>query len=253
MASLQDVSTLECGAIAMVPKVEIISEDNIEGGMRTITNVELSINLSIRNILTDVVFNSLNFSLRGYGYSIEEAKRDAILSLDVNSPLFYNFIKNTKERIILYYDKNTSTLIAKANTLASQHKCDEALALLSAYPETLKGYPQVANTIKKIFTQLQTHESSQILLAARAALAKRDFQGAAELASCVDATSSCASEAKVILNSIKQARDKEYKDEVNLEKQRIASQERMTKASIQAARDIAKAYYQRQTIYYFWW
>ncbi|GEM_PF-531079 len=264
MVSPQDVTAAECAPIAMVPDVNVISEEKVEGVMRTITTVELSVNISVRDILTDAVINTLQLSAKGNGYSVAEARRNAIQSIKEKSAVCLQFVNSTKERVVSYYEEKTSSLIAKANTLASMQQYDEALAILSAYPESLGGYEQVYDAMKSIFVKAQTKYCSQTILAARAALANRDFEGAGELASSIDVTSSCASEAKEVLNSVKQCQDKAYNDYIALEKQRISSNERLEKqrissnervatATVNAARDIATEYYKRQTTYIFWW
>ena len=85
-----------------------------------------------------------------------------------------------------------------------------------------------------------------------------------EIASCIDITSSCGAEAKSLLASIKQGNDQVYNDEISYRNERMRAQERMatekmksqeriTTATIRAARDVAKAYYGRQTNYVYIW
>lgn len=253
LMSPQNIVAIECGPIAMIPVVDVVNEDKIEGGMRTITSIELSVNIYIKNIMTSEVFNSLQISAKGNGYSIAEAKRNAIQSINERNDIYSQFVNSTKERIISYYENNTTSLIAKANTLASMQLYDEALAILYAYPESLKGYTQVATAIRTIFTKAQSQYCSQTILAARAAIANHDFEGAAELISSIDATSSCYNEAKDVLQAIKISKDKIYNDAISIEKQRIKSNEQIATATINASRDIATAYYKRQTTYIFWW
>lgn len=251
IASAEGVASMECSAIAMIPEVNVLSKELVEGGMRNITTLELSITITVRNILTNAIFNTITISAKGNGYSETEAMRSAIKSIEPSKHL--QFIKTSKEKIIAYYRNNTSSLIAKANTLASQQMYDEALATLSSYPESLSGYPQVAVAISSIFKKAQTQYCSEILLAARAAYAQRDYDGAAGLASTIDATSSCASEAKALLASIRRSAEQEYKNQLEMERQERMSRERVATATIKAARDVAVAYYKRQNNYIFFW
>jgi len=251
MASSEGVASMETCAIAMIPEVNVLNKELVEGGMRNITSMELSVTITVRNILTGAVFNTTSVSLRGEGYSENEAMRSAIRKID---PAKYaSFVKLAKEKIMSYYRNNTAALIAKANTLANQQQYDEALATLSSYPESLADYPKVATAITAIFKKAQTQYCSEILQAARAAFAQRDFEGAANIASTIDATSSCATEAKALLESIKRSTDKQYNNEVEAQRQKVMTRERIATATIKAARDVAVAYYKRQNNYVFFW
>lgn len=251
MASTEGVASMECCAIALVPEVNVLNKELVEGGMRNIVTTELTITITVRNILTNAVFSSTTINTKGEGYSDAEAIRTAIRKIEPDR--YVQFIKTAKTKIIDYYRSNTSALIAKANTLANQQRFDEALATLSSYPESLSGYPQVAKAIAAIFKKAQTQYCSEILLAARAAYAERDFEGAAGLASTIDGSSNCASEAKALLNSIRNSADQVYRDQVNAERQERQSKERVATATIKAARDVAVAYYKRQNNYVFFW
>lgn len=251
IASAEGVASMECSAIAMIPDINILSKELVEGGMRNITTIELSITITVRNILTNAIFNTTTISAKGNGYSEIEAMRSAIKTIEPSR--YLQFVKTAKEKIITYYRNNTSSLITKAKTLANQQQYDEDLATLSSYPESLSGYPQVAATIASIFKQSQTKYCSEILQAARAAYAQRDYEGAAELASTIDATSSCGSEAKALLSSIRKGAEQEYKNQLEMERQERLSNERVATATINAARDVAVAYYKRQNNYIFFW
>lgn len=251
--SKEGVAGTEFGAVVMVPEVCIINSNSIYGGMRQIFSVELGITVTVRNMITNTVFNTIQIFSNGEGYSDVEAKRSAINKIDVLDNRYSEFVKVTKSKIHDYYKNNTDALIAKANTLASQQMFDEALALLSTYPESLPGYANVSNVLISIFKKCQSQYCNQILLSAQAAYSRRDYDDAADLVSMVDAQSSCATQAKVLLNSIKKDMDKQYHDAVEMEKDKIRSDEQIRTAQINAIKDIAIAYFKRQTEYVFLW
>lgn len=221
--------------------------------MRQILSVELGITVTVRNMITNTVFNTMQIASKGEGYSDNEAKRSAINKIDALNIDYSRFVEATKMKISDYYRNNTVSLITKANTLASQQLFDEALALLSTYPESLPGYTKVSNAMVSIFKKCQTQYCSQILLSAQAAYSKHDYTEAAELVSMIDAQSSCAAQAKALLNSIKKGMDKQYNDIIAMEKEKIRSDERIKSAQIKAIKDIATAYFKRQTEYIFFW
>ena len=253
MVTAEGISATEYSAIAMIPEISILSNERIEGGMQNLITLELSIQITIRNIITNNIFNSIQLSLKGNGYTVNEAQRAAITSINASSPEYATFLKETKDRIINYYKNNTSLLISKAKVFAAQQQYDEAIALLATYPEFLSDYIKVSATIKDIFKQGQTHYCSQLLQSARAAYANRDFEVASEIVSYIDASSSCAREAKDLLLSIKKNQDAVYNNEITLQKEYLKSKERIATATINAARDVAKAYFKRQTTYVYLW
>ena len=216
--STKGVAGIECGAIIIVPEVNIINSNSVYGGMRQILSVELGITVTVRNMITNTVFNTIQIASKGEGYSDNEAKRSAINKIDVLNADYSRFVEATKLKISDYYRNNTIALITKANTLASQQLFDEALALLSTYPESLSEYTKVSNAMASIFKKYQTQHCSQILLSAQAAYSKHDYTEAAELVSLIDAQSSCAAQAKALLEAIKKSMDKQYNDIIAMEK-----------------------------------
>lgn len=263
-ASANGVAATECSAIVMVPEISVADEGKVEGTMRTIYTRQLDVALTVRNVITNTVFCSMQMTCSGEGYSHDEANRSAIRKIDTNSSRYRSFVENAKKKIVEYYANNTSTLIAKANNLAARQLYDEALALLSTYPESLSGYTQIATAMDAIFKKSQTKYCSEIMQSARAAYAQRDFAMAADIASTINSQSSCAAEAKELLAQIKHDVDKEhndevamqreqYRDKVAMEHERIKANEREKTAASQAAAEIAKAYYQRQTQYIYFW
>jgi hypothetical protein len=253
MITSQGIAATEFSAIAVVPEVTIIDEKIVEGGQRNIYTQQLEVTLIIRNIITNTVFNSLSLTCKGEGYNKSEAIRSAIKRINGSNTIFVDFITTSKQKIYNYYNEYTSLLVNKANTLASQQAYDEALALLSTYPEHLSGYSRVAQTIKVIFDKSQTQYCSQIILSARQAYSLRDYEKAAEIIALINSQSSCATEAKQLLSQIKKEVDNVYKEQVAIEREEIKSKERIQSQLITAARDISVAYFKRQTQYLFFW
>lgn len=258
LLSSEGFAGTECGAIILVPEVDVINSSQINGGMRRITSMEVGLTISVRHLVTGTVFQSLQLSAKGDGYSEGEAMRSAINKINTKSYDCITFVKQAKQKIFDYYKENTSSLITKANTLASQQSYDEAIALLSTYPESLPGYAQVSAAIVSIFTKAQTQYCSQILLSAKAAYAREAYDEVTEFISLIDAQSSCASEAQALLNSIKKDLEEqraEAKQERlradSLHMERMRSDERVQIAKINAAKDVASAYFQRQKEYVF--
>lgn len=251
LATADGMSATDCGAIAMVPEVTVSDEQIIESGMRNTTSVRLHISISVLNIFNGTVFSTIQADCKGEGYSGSEARRNAIRNMDLKT--CEAEFRNVKSKIVAYYNANTPAIITKANTLAAQQEYEEALAVLSSYPESLPGYPQVSAAMVSIFKLAQTRHCSQLLQEARSAFANRDYATAASLLAMIDATSSCAQEAKTLQNAIKRDADIMYANEIKAESEQRKANERVAQATIKAARDVAVAYFKRQTRYVFFW
>lgn len=246
------VAATECGAIAMIPEVTIIDEKLIEGGMRNIYTTEVNVSITVRNIITNTVFNTLNITSKGEGYSKIEALRSSIKK--INEQKYGQFAVITKNKVNDYYSSNYEILIRKAYNLCAQQLYDEAIALLVTYPESLSDYSQVSFAIQKIYQQYLTQYCEEIMMIAHAEYAKRNFEKAADIAASVDPSCSCFNSAKSLLSSIKKDNDKEYQNEIENQREELRSRERIATATINAAKDVAVAYFKkRENNYIFFW
>ena len=251
ICTVEGVAATECGAIAMVPEVAVLDEQLVEGGLRNIRTIEISINVSVRNIITNTVFNTLTITSKGEGYSMQESLRSAIKK--INAQNYINFAQATKKKVEDYYSSNAANLIKKANTLSAQQQYDEAIALLTTFPESLADYSRVSAAIQNIYQQYLSQNCEEIMMMAQAEYAKRSFEKAADLAATVDPSSSCYNSAKSLLSSIKKDNDKIYQNEIEKERQEQRTRERITIAKVNAARDVAVAYFKRKSNYIFFW
>lgn len=251
ICATEGVAATECGAIAMVPEVSVLDEEHVEGGMRNIYTTEINITISVRNLITNTVFNTLNITSKGDGYSKAESLRSAIKK--INEQRYTSFADVTQKKVSDYYRTSVSSLIAKANTLSAQQQYDEAIALLATYPESLSGYPQVSAAIRNIYQKYLTQNCEEIMMMARAEYAKRNYDRAADLAASIDPSCSCFSNAKSLLSSIKNSNDAVYQNEINERRESRKSRERVATAAINAARDVAVTYFKRKTNYLFFW
>ncbi len=251
ICTTNSVAATECGAIAMIPEVSILDEQLVETGMRNLYTTEVNVSVSVINIITNTIFNTLNLTSKGDGYSKTEALRSAIKK--INEQKYGEFARVTKKKVADYYSSNSANLINKANTLCAQQLYDEAIALLATYPESLPNYPQISIAIQKIYQQYLTQNCEEIMMMAHAEYAKRNFEKAADLAASVDPSCSCFNSAKTLLSSIKKDNDIVYQNEIESQKEEMKSKEKIATATINAAKDIAVAYFKRGSNYVFFW
>ena len=251
LANSNNLTVVDYGAVAMIPSVTVLKETVIEGSMKNILSIELQVTIKVLSVFDGTIFNTMYIECKGEGYSKTEAQHSAIKKMDLMA--CDEGLRLAISKIGVYYKSKTSAIIAKASTLASQQKYDEAFAILSSYPESFPGYQQISATIVDIFKTAQTQYCSQILQEARSYYANRDFETAAYLLAMIDANSNCKQDVEKLQSAIKHDVDGVYTNEINEEKERRKSNERIAKATINTAKDIAVAYYQRHPEYIFFW
>lgn len=249
-------TSVNSGGILMIPEIEFIEDNKIEGGMRKIYDVEVEIIVKCIQYSNKTTFGSVSWELKGNGYSRSEAVKNAVNKLNIDDAKFKNCYADIKKKINSYYVSNKSAIFARAKSLAAQQQYEEAMAVLYEYPEGADGYESAQENIRSIFKAYQNANCSKLLLEAKAKFATKDYYGASALISEIDATSSCASEASSLsaqirkqINADEQAqRQMEiHKDKMQLEHHKVNAS--VEKERIKAVSNIVSAYYKRRVTY----
>lgn len=246
VATQNGVAAFNDGTFAMYPTLAVYDIQVVEGGMRNITRVKIDMTINVIQLGTRTVIGSIPVNLSGSGYSITEATTNAISNINVREKSYADFLSSCKQRIFDYDEQNSSNFIIKAKTLASQHQYEAALAQLAMYPECLPSYPKVSEATIAIFKEYQKAMSAQRITEAKAAIAIRDFEGAAVILSEIDPESPSYKECLTLIETVKKNVSKDRQDEINREQKRYDSQVELEKYRINAAKEIAKAYYSNQ-------
>lgn len=189
------------------------------------------------------IYATESFDVKGVGNSEERAYISALSSLNSSNNRFANFIKNAKVKIIDYYNANYKTYLSQAKLAMSNREYDKAIYFASSIPECCIGYPQAFELIQDIYKSNRNYESQMLLAQAYAEWGAHPDEYGAEKAyyylSQIDPSSSCYPKAQELSSKISTVvkenwdfeNKQKYKDQINLEKQRIS-----------AARDVAIAY-----------
>lgn len=247
------VETTEVSTIAIKPEISFVNRQVVEGGMRNIHTSDIQFNFVCANLVTGTTFASCVITVRGEGFSDDDAIKNAISKLSSQDKRLTVFVNNSKDKIVDYYQRNLNSVISRAHTFANIQQYDEGLALLFSCPATITEYAKVNNEITAIYRQYQTKECSNIIQKARTEYANGNYEGAAEYLQQIDMTSSCAAEAKRLCTQIKQSRDAEARQAVELIERQAQREADVEKQRIRAARDVAVAYCKRRTDVYFVW
>lgn len=248
------IETTDVSTIAIRPEVSFSNGQVVEGGMKNIHTADVQFNFICTNLMTGTVYASLVMNINGSGLSDDETVKNAANQLSSQDKRLSDFIIKSKDKILEYYSENLNAIISRAQTSANLHQYGEALALLFSCPSTIPSYSRINNQIVSIYRQYQTEECSNIVQKARAEYANGKYVEAAEWLKQVDMTSSCASEAKQLCETIKKSKDADAARIINLIENVSKRQADLEKQRISAARDVAVAYFKqkRSDIYFMW-
>ncbi len=239
------------GDFVLYPKVNIIEEDLIEGGIKNFFKVKIELTLNIANLTSETLFSSETWSLAGTSERVKsDAVRNAFTQLKGTDPRFKSFMDQTKSKIYRYYEDNKDAIFAKANTLSSTGEYEEAIALLSCYPSQVPGYNEAQTNIYKIYLKYINVNGARILSEARAAYATKDYEGAVNLAAQIDPESDHYKEAKAIIDQVRATINKEQKESNERAMKALEIAADVEKTRINATASVAKAYYNRRVVNY---
>lgn len=247
------VETAEISSIVIKPEISFVDRQVVEGGMRNIHTSNIQFHFVCTNLVTGTTFASCMVTMRGEGFSNDDAVKNALSKMSSQDSRLADFIKTAKIKIIDYYQRNLSSVVSRAHAFANIQQYGEGLALLFSCPTAINGYANINKEIVSIYRQYQTQECSNIIQKARAEYANGNYEAAAEYLQQIDMTSFCATDAKTLCAKIKQSRDMEAKRAIEAVERRAQRETELEKQRINAARDVAVAYCKRRTDVYFVW
>lgn len=179
--------------------------------------VTMDVEVYVVNSPEEVIVAQTVYSVKGVGASEQKAIIGAINQINVKSIDTRRFMENARTKIIDYYAGRLPSIIAKAQSMASMKRYDEALAVLSAVPECLDEYPQVADLMVDIYTKRIDLAADSLIRSASAKLAMDDTDAALADLVKIDPYSTLAAKADAIVSDIKAKADAEKQAELQKE------------------------------------
>lgn len=224
----------------------------------------LQVTYSVGDNMSNTCFGHITTECTGIGNTEQQAMTSAIKSLR-STPELKTLMAQSQERIVDYYNKNAANIIKKAKGLITAQQWEEALFELTAIPEECSLYPQALAMMENVYsTQLST-EAEQVLNEAQAIWSADPNPGpnadhAMEILAGINTSAKCYPQAKALMKRIeartKSVSDTDRRNEQQLERARLNAATAITKAHIQACRDVAVAYARRKVVvnrYYRGW
>ncbi len=228
------------------PKILINSMDMVETGMTNIYKTSIDISLFVKDVENDIIFGTTTITINGNGLSRDLAIANAIQSFPKHDDKIDLFFKSSKSKIIDYYNAKCSTILEKADGLASQQRYEEAIGLVYSIPEEIACFSTGLKKVSTYYKAYQNRVCNSKIQAAKVKAASRDFVGALDILTDLDPLTTCRAESEKIIAkcfsnlTAEDVRNYKtlllfYQNENELEKRRI-----------KAARDISVAYYRSQ-------
>lgn len=209
--------------------------NDITGGPSQKVYVKTTLTLYIGDANDQKIFASESFELSGVGSSDQQAYTKALNKISASNLQLQDFFEKGKQRIIDFYDSNYRQILNKAQQAISSRNFGEALYYATSIPSCSRGYNEANAMVASIQNQNMNYESQGLLAKAKAAwAADPTADGAAEAhkyLSQIDPESSAWSEGQKLAADISKTVKTQwefenvtkYKDQVSLEKQRIAA------------------------------
>lgn len=235
-----------CSDFVVVPKVTITDESLIESGMKNIYTVKLDLSLEVLQLSTGKVFGSTIVDLEGSGMRQKSAAlKNAMGSIRTNNPELEQFFTASKNRIITYYEANSASIISKAIGAANRGYYEQAFAILSSYPQGIKGWDEAENALNEIYARYSKANCEHAIRQAESAIAIKNYNLALSILSEIDPYSDCSSQATQLISTINGEVRQAETDERDERQRRENLAADIINNRINAARDVAKSYYQR--------
>ena len=235
----------------LTPNITILTKD-VTATAPPMFSITMEISFYVVDVFDQTVICEIVFPGKGIDRQEHKALIQAINRINPRSEKVSAFIEEAKNRITDYYRMRIPTLSKQAETRAAQGCCEDALNILSGVPESVEGYPVIANKIKTIYKQYANHQADQLLSKAKGYIAGREYQAATELLAEVSPLSDRYKNAITLINNIKSSIDASERAAIASQMERYESKQEearrihddevaLQKMAINASRDIAIA------------
>ena len=213
---------------------------------------KVQINFAIGDSQSGTCFGTTSMVCSGIGDTDIQAMLNSFRSIPA-TPELNTLIADSKYQIIAYYNQNGPAIMAKAKSLVTVQKWEEALYELSFIPRECSCYREAAKMMSDVYQAHLNHDAAAQYTTA-AALAQTDPEEALAILGDIDPSSAVAAKARALTTKInarqKQLQDNRIAHERNMEKRQLEANISLENARVKACRDVAVAYAKRKTVVY---
>lgn len=189
--------------------------------------VDLEVSVYIVNLTENIIAAETSFQVRGMDKAEAGAVVRAINKINARTPEVRTFMASAREKIIDYYATRVPVIIAKAQSLSDRGEYEQAIATLSAVPESIDEYPLVVEKMTAAYTQMVDKFAKVALQDAKSKMALRDYSGALDALMAVDPSSTLYPQASAMVDSIKGAIDAKEQAEMQARLEQMKQQQEL--------------------------
>lgn len=193
---------LQSPRFMIYPQISVLDKEyTTTAPVKTVLIFEL--NLFVTDYIDQKKFGSIAIKLKGIGNSDEMALRNALKNFK-NSDYIQQFLKQSKDRIIDYYQENCTLIMDEANLCADQKEYAKALELLYNIPQFTSCKSEAIQNARAIYIQFFNNDCQGYLQLAKKQWANYDIGNALDNLSMIYPECSCYEEASMIYQEVKQ-------------------------------------------------
>ncbi|MFZ6024136.1 MAG: hypothetical protein ACOYVG_06730 [Bacteroidota bacterium] len=219
--------------IVVYPIVSVNETSVVEGGIQNITVTTIDFSLFVKQISTNLVYNSFSKKIKGSGNNKSQSITNAISQIKASEEAYKQFILISKSKILNYYNENCQTIIQSSDNLLAKQDYEQSISLLQSIPiASTNCYSQAQKKSLEIYKKYQSLLCSKNITKAKAAIATNNYNNALEALEVIDPASTCYPDVQKLIAQISSKVDRKERQELDLEKRRI-----------NAIKEIGKAYY----------
>lgn len=161
------------------------------------------------DVVTETVFNSYSFQVKGVGDSPEKSFINAFRDYKLENEEFFKFLMESQKKILAFYDQNCEKFLQEADAEAKMRKFDAAFTVLSNIPiDAVLCYAKIMAKKSEYF-QMNLNVDCQLLLSSmKAEMGKANDPSASGFNEeamtyyqMIDKQSSCFKEAESVYQS----------------------------------------------------
>lgn len=154
--------------------------------------------LSIENTTGGEIFGSYTEEVKVAKRSQHEAKRAAVLALDLRSNRFQSFLEQSKHKIQSYYTSNCQAIIADGQREYDQRNYLKAINIWQSIPNVSNCATAANEKISLAFKALESFSCNTHIARARAFLANQAYENAMLALISIPNPTSCVEEFELI-------------------------------------------------------
>lgn len=231
----------------VVPRINVLSVGETKTFPQK-TSLQVMITFYVGDGISSALFKSVQIEQIGVGDNKDKALYSAIRKIKETDPALLLLLEDAKKEIGSYYDKEVSSIIARAKRYMGQKDFESAIIELATVPSFCEQYIAVQNLIQQCGAAiLQRNNKEAIILAKTTWSSNPTSQGALEakkhLASVVITNAEEEKAVNSLIDSIRSRIEVIENTEMEFERAKMESQERIRIEEINASTQTASSFF----------